>query len=65
MNNDNLVAFVIFVIRSGIFLAIGWIWGDIVGYKYGQIAAINGHINYELKVQPDNSYEWTYIEKPN
>jgi hypothetical protein len=33
------------------------------GYKSGQINAINGNINYELKKQKDNSFVWEKIQK--
>lgn len=32
-------------------------------YKFGQIDAINGVINYELEDQSDGSKKWVLIEK--
>jgi|TARA_Y100000310_G_C20697249_1_gene826586 hypothetical protein len=37
--------------------------GIVVGFKDGQIKAINGDIQYELKINPDKSTTW--IKKGN
>lgn len=36
--------------------------GKVLGYEHGQIDAINGHVNYELKIQPDKTAVWVKID---
>lgn len=53
--------FVVLLISFEVFVTLSYIyqWGT---YKEGQIDALNGKINYELKCQEDNSIEWVKID---
>ncbi len=56
--------FVGYILFFGVLLGSILLFGIVsdIGYKYGQIDAINGVIKYELIVQPNYEVEWKKIK---
>ncbi|MBE3139023.1 MAG: hypothetical protein IMZ53_00405 [Thermoplasmata archaeon] len=47
-------------------ILIGWwlfVFGQIIGYKYGQIDALTGKVKYQLVTNPDSTRVWMEIKK--
>jgi hypothetical protein len=59
--DDGWDVIAVFLVMLILGLGGGYIVGHYLGYKEGQIAAINGKIGYELKVQEDKSIYWERI----
>jgi hypothetical protein len=54
----NTIEFIFIVIV----IYMSFVFGNNIGYKNGQIDAINGQVNYHLEKQPNGEMEWIKIK---